>query len=62
MAYADAIESDSADSGVDETALLAGDADAEPSEIDLQATELPVFLTEDEPAGVFPSTGLRPAP
>ena len=51
MAYADAIESDSADSDVDETAPLAGDADAEPGEIDLQATELPAFLTEDEPAG-----------
>ena len=62
MAYADAIESGSADSDVDETAPLAGDADAEPSEIDLQAAELPAFLTEDEPAGIFPSTGLRPAP
>jgi ParB family chromosome partitioning protein len=51
MAYADAIESDSADSDVDETAPLAGDADAEPSEIDPQAAELPAFLTEDEPAG-----------
>ena len=50
MAYADAIESDSADSDVGETAPLAGDADAEPSEIDPQATELPAFLTEDEPA------------
>jgi ParB family chromosome partitioning protein len=52
MAYADAIESDSADSDVDETAPLTGDADAKPGEIDLQATELPAFLTEDEPAGV----------
>jgi hypothetical protein len=25
---------------------------AEPGEIDLQATELPAFLTEDEPVGI----------
>jgi ParB family chromosome partitioning protein len=51
MAYADAIESNSADPQPDKAAPLAGDPDeAEPAEIDL-AAELPAFLTEDEPAG-----------
>jgi hypothetical protein len=56
MAYAAAAEGDSADSDVDETAPSAGHPDdAEPAEIDLQANELPAFLTEDEPAGRAPN-------
>ena len=53
MAYADAAASNaSADPQCDEAAPLAVDPDeAEPAEIDLAATELPAFLTEDEPVG-----------
>ena len=53
MAYAHAVEGDSADSDLDETAPLGGDPDdAEPAEIDRAAAELPAFLTEDEPVGI----------
>ena len=52
MAYAGAVEGDSADPQCDEAAPLTGDPDdAEPAEIDLAAAELPAFLTEDEPVG-----------
>ncbi|HXC13962.1 MAG TPA: ABC transporter C-terminal domain-containing protein, partial [Stellaceae bacterium] len=49
MAYAGTVEGDSADPQCDGAAPLPGDAVAE---IDLQATELPAFLTEDEPVGI----------
>jgi ParB family chromosome partitioning protein len=52
MAYAGTVEGDSADPQCDGAAPLPGDAVAEPGEIDLQATELPAFLTEDEPVGI----------
>jgi ParB family transcriptional regulator, chromosome partitioning protein len=53
MAYAGAVGDDAADSDLEEAAPLAGDADgAEPAEIDLPPTELPAFLTEDEPIGI----------
>jgi ParB family chromosome partitioning protein len=54
MAYAAAaVNNAAADPQCDEAAPLAVDPDdAEPAEIDLQAAELPAFLTEDEPAGV----------
>ena len=46
-----AVNNASGDPQSDEAAPLAGDADdGKPTEIDLQATELPAFLTEDEPA------------
>ncbi len=53
MAYAAAaVNNAAADPQLDKAAPLAGDPDeAEPGEIDLQATELPAVLTEDEPAG-----------
>jgi ParB family chromosome partitioning protein len=52
MAYAGAaVNNAGADPQLDEAAPLAGDPDeAEPAEIDL-ASELPAFLTEDEPVG-----------
>jgi hypothetical protein len=51
MAYAGAVVNNaSGDPQCDEAAPLAGDPDdGKPTEIDLAATELPVFLTEDEP-------------
>jgi ParB family chromosome partitioning protein len=53
MAYAGAaVNNAGADPQLDEAAPLAGDPDeAEPAEIDL-ASELPAFLTEDEPVGI----------
>ena len=53
MAYAGAAANNtSADHPeCDEAAPSTGYADVEPAEIDLQAAELPAFLTEDEPAG-----------
>ena len=54
MAYADtAVNNPSADPQLDEAAPLAADPDdGRPAEIDLAATELPAFLTEDEPRGI----------
>ena len=52
IAYADAVERDSADPQCDEAAPLAADPnDAKSAEIDLAAAELPAFLTEDEAVG-----------
>jgi hypothetical protein len=62
MAYAAAaVNNPAADPRLDEAAPLTGDTDeAEPPEIDLQAAELPAFLTEDEPAGVAPNRASAP--
>ena len=54
MAYADtAVNNAAADPQRNQAAPLTGDPDeAEPAKIDLAATELPAFLTEDEPGGI----------
>jgi hypothetical protein len=54
MAYADtAVNNAAADPQLNQAAPLTGDPDeAEPAKIDLAATELPAFLTEDEPGGI----------
>ena len=62
MAYADpAANNPSTDPQWDEAAPLAGDADdGKPTEIDLQAAELPAFLTEDEPVGAVHNVASAP--
>ncbi len=61
MAYAGAVEGDSVDPQCDEAAPLKGDTDgAEPAEIELQAAELPAFLTEDEPVGAVHNVASAP--
>ena len=48
------------DSELDPAARIAGDASVgEAGEIDISPTDLPAFLTEDEPAGAASSTGIQ---